>query len=87
MQVSLRHDRARVQGVRRLEGFERRGRHVVVAGSPDQLGAFLDQLQSVQPRAVLISQATLSQPAATSGTNGRSQLQLTMNAFVAASGR
>lgn len=59
-----------------------------VSGSIDQLNAFLGQLQSVQPRAVLISQITQS-TATSSGTrtpNGITGLTLTMQAFVAPTG-
>lgn len=60
-----------------------------VNGSADSLNAFLEQLQAVQPRAVLITSITESsgadsgtgQPSSTSGMN----LQLTMQAFVAPS--
>jgi type IV pilus assembly protein PilO len=56
----------------------------VVTGSYAQLDGFLTQLQSVQPRAVLISQ--LTEGTGTSGTpgaTGGTSLQLTMQAFVA----
>ena len=54
-------------------------------GAPNQLGAFLDQLQSVQPRAVLISQAVLQSPAGASATiaAGSATLGLSLSAFVA----
>ena len=57
-----------------------------VTGSPAALGKFLDQLQRVQPRAVLITQVT--EQAATSAAAGRTAsgsigLTLTMQAFVA----
>jgi Tfp pilus assembly protein PilO len=55
-----------------------------VTGTPAQLQQFLTQLQSVQPRAVLITQIT--QSAGTAGTAGGAtsgtSLQLTMSAFV-----
>ena len=60
-----------------------------VSGSTTQLGEFLDQLQSVQPRAVLIGQITIGSgsPGATSGSrvsaNRVTTMQLTMQAFVA----
>jgi Tfp pilus assembly protein PilO len=59
-----------------------------LAGSSSQLSAFLTQLQSVQPRAVLITQIVQgsSTPAATTTTKtggGLTSLQLTMEAFVA----
>jgi type IV pilus assembly protein PilO len=50
-----------------------------VSGTVDQLGAFLDQLQAVQPRAVLISQIGET-PSEAGGSTG---LSLTMQAFVA----
>jgi type IV pilus assembly protein PilO len=57
-----------------------------VTGTAAQLNEFLTQLQSVQPRAVLISQITVGS-ASTSSTNktdgGASTLSLTMQAFVA----
>lgn len=54
-----------------------------VSGTRGHLNEFLKQLQSVQPRAVLISQITEG----TSGPNAKGQftLQLTMQAFVAPS--
>jgi Tfp pilus assembly protein PilO len=57
---------------------------VHVSGSTTKLGEFLDQLQSVQPRAVLISQITLGSdsPSGTSKSTV-STMQLTMQAFVA----
>ena len=51
-----------------------------VSGPPVALGHFLDQLQSVQPRAVLITKL-LEGTDATSKTGGTS-LQITMQAFV-----
>jgi Tfp pilus assembly protein PilO len=57
-----------------------------VSGSAPALSKFLDQLQAVQPRAVLISSITM-----TAGTTDQNQsadsytLQLTMQAFVAPS--
>ena len=57
-----------------------------VTGTATALSKFLDQLQAVQPRAVLISSITM-----TSGSTGENQpansytLQLTMQAFVAPS--
>lgn len=51
-----------------------------VTGSVNALGKFLEQLQSVQPRAVLITQITESAGSA-SGGKGTS-LQLSMQAFV-----
>lgn len=59
-----------------------------VTGTDTQLADFLTQLQSVQPRAVLISQVTEG-AVATGGTTQKgknaSTLQLTMQAFVAPS--
>jgi hypothetical protein len=56
-----------------------------VTGSPTALITFLDQLQSVQPRAVLITKIT--EAAATSDNGGPAgnsmTLQLTMQAYVA----
>jgi Tfp pilus assembly protein PilO len=54
-----------------------------VSGTVAQLNAFLTQLQSVQPRAVLISEITETSPA--TGASGATTLQLTMQAFVAPS--
>jgi Tfp pilus assembly protein PilO len=58
-----------------------------VTGSVSNLNAFLTQLQSVQPRAVLISQITeTTGPSSGSGANaGQPGLSLTMQAFVAPS--
>jgi Tfp pilus assembly protein PilO len=59
---------------------------IAISGSFTQLDGFLSQLQSVQPRAVLITQ--LTQGSATSGTGGlaaATTLSLTMQAFVAPS--
>lgn len=56
--------------------------NLTVAGSTPHLNEFLKQLQSVQPRAVLIS--SLSQTTANSGNaKGDTTLNLTMAAFVA----
>jgi hypothetical protein len=55
-----------------------------VSGTVAALNAFLTQLQSVQPRAVLISQITETSPAA-GATGAGTTLQLTMKAFVAPS--
>lgn len=52
-----------------------------VSGSASALGKFLDQLQSVQPRAVLITQVTESAGGSAGGGKGTS-LQLSMQAFV-----
>jgi hypothetical protein len=59
-----------------------------VTGSTKALGAFLTQLQNVQPRAVLISQITEStgstaNGAATATASGGATLQISMQAFVA----
>jgi hypothetical protein len=56
-----------------------------ISGSVNQLDEFLDQLQSVQPRAVLISQITIGGAPVESGKpgSGVSTLQITMQAFVA----
>jgi Tfp pilus assembly protein PilO len=55
-----------------------------VSGSPNALSKFLDQLQAVQPRAVLISSITMSSGATGASQAGNSYtLQLTMRAFVA----
>lgn len=61
-----------------------------VTGSSAALDSFLSQLQTVQPRAVLISQLTESTAGAVSGSGATSAgsgttLQLTMQAFVAPS--
>lgn len=50
-----------------------------VEGSTSQLGEFLDQLQSVQPRAVLITAITL---ASGESHGAATSMQLTMQAFV-----
>jgi|BarGraNGADG00212_1021973.scaffolds.fasta_scaffold53117_2 hypothetical protein len=56
----------------------------VVTGDIGQLDGFLTQLQSVQPRAVLISQLTEGTGSSgTPGATGGTSLQLTMQAFVA----
>lgn len=55
-----------------------------VSGTAEQLDAFLTQLQSVQPRAVLISSITqTSDKGAHSTAAGTITLDLTMQAFVA----
>ena len=60
-----------------------------VSGSPSSLEKFLDQLQNVQPRAVLITGITeggaTSGSATTNVAPGKTLLQLTMYAFVAPS--
>ena len=59
-----------------------------ITGTPAQIGAFLTQLQRVQPRAVLISAITFSSQqdkSAGSATTAPAALQLTMQAFVAPS--
>ncbi|MBN9620714.1 MAG: hypothetical protein J0H43_13450 [Actinobacteria bacterium] len=61
-----------------------------VAGTVSNLDRFLEQLQSVQPRAVLITQLTQSDATAVGGTAPHAgptstSLQLTMQAFVAPS--
>jgi Tfp pilus assembly protein PilO len=57
-------------------------------GDPNNLGAFLNQLQAVQPRAVLVQTANLTQSAGTgasdaSGYSGKASLNLSLFAFVA----
>ena len=55
-----------------------------VSGSANALSKFLDQLQAVQPRAVLISSISMSAGAANAGQPGDAYtLQLTLKAFVA----
>jgi len=56
-----------------------------VSGTVSQLDQFLTQLQSVQPRAVLISQLTEGSATATGHAGGTTTLQLTLQAFVAPS--
>lgn len=61
-----------------------------ITGSSSALDSFLTQLQTVQPRAVLISQLTESSASTATGANAASAptgsaLQLTMQAFVAPS--
>ena len=55
---------------------------LTASGTIDKLNAFLDQLQQVQPRALLINTASLSRTAANSTT---ASLTLTLEAFVAPS--
>jgi Tfp pilus assembly protein PilO len=55
---------------------------LTASGTIDKLNAFLDQLQQVQPRALLINTASLSRTAANSTT---ASLTLTLDAFVAPS--
>jgi Tfp pilus assembly protein PilO len=55
---------------------------LTASGTIDKLNAFLDQLQHVQPRALLINTVSLSRTTATSTT---ASLSLTLNAFVAPS--
>jgi hypothetical protein len=58
--------------------------NATVSGSTDALHRFLDQLQTVQPRAVLItSLSETSVVAGTAGSTGSTGLQMTMDAFVA----
>jgi type IV pilus assembly protein PilO len=55
-------------------------------GDPNNLGAFLNQLQAVQPRAVLVQSANLTQTAGASdasGDSGKPSLNLSLFAFVA----
>jgi len=59
---------------------------VAVTGTPAQLDEFLTQLQSVQPRAVLISQLIEGAANASSQSLGKTSLQLVMQAFVAPTG-
>lgn len=57
-----------------------------VSGSTSQLEQFLQQLQAVQPRAVLISAisfGTGAGAAAVTGATGKATMQITMQAFVA----
>jgi type IV pilus assembly protein PilO len=58
-----------------------------IAGAPTALNRFLEQLQAVQPRAVLITQITELTGTTTGGAaiqgKGVTSLQLTMDAFVA----
>lgn len=59
-----------------------------ITGSPEQITAFLTQLQRVQPRAVLISAITLGtdqSKSAGGGSTAPASLQITMQAFVAPS--
>ena len=58
---------------------------LAVTGSTAQLDEFLGQLQSVQPRAVLITQLNEGSAGSTGGTTGAQTLGLTMQAFVAPS--
>jgi Tfp pilus assembly protein PilO len=54
-------------------------------GDPDNLGEFLNQLQAVQPRAVLVQSANLTQGGAsgTGGAAGKPSLSLSLLAYVA----
>lgn len=54
-----------------------------VAGTPAALAKFLDQLQAVQPRAVLITQLTQVAPSQ-GGKTSETTLNLTMRVFVSA---
>jgi len=56
-----------------------------VSGTASQLDQFLTQLQTVQPRALLISQLTETSGSATGKSGATTSLQLTMQAFVAPS--
>lgn len=59
-----------------------------ISGSPAALGKFLDQLQRVQPRAVLITslnQSATQTAGGRAGANAPSTLHLSMQAFVAPS--
>jgi hypothetical protein len=56
-----------------------------LTGTASQLDQFLTQLQSMQPRAVLISQLTETSRSATGKSGATTSLQLTMQAFVAPS--
>lgn len=62
-----------------------------VSGSPSALNKFLEQLQNVQPRAVLITQITegsgASSTVSTTTSGAGTVLQLTMQAFVAPPGK
>ena len=49
-----------------------------ISGSVTQLDQFLSQLQSVQPRAVLISQIVESAGGADGGTTGLAATQITL---------
>lgn len=53
------------------------------SGTPTGLTKFLEQLQQVQPRAVLITQLTEGNGATNAGSTASTMLQLTMQAFVA----
>lgn len=59
---------------------------IQVSGSVEALNQFLTQLQSVQPRAVLISQISQTSGAAGASSTGSTALTLTMQAFVAPTG-
>jgi Tfp pilus assembly protein PilO len=57
-------------------------------GDPDNLGEFLNQLQAVQPRAVLVQTANLTQggtsdTSGTGGASGKPSLSLSVLAYVA----
>jgi type IV pilus assembly protein PilO len=57
-----------------------------VTGSTNQLGDFLDQLQTVQPRAVLVTSVTVGGGSSSSArTAAPTSMSLTMQAFVAPS--
>jgi Tfp pilus assembly protein PilO len=57
-----------------------------VTGSMKQLGDFLEQLQTVQPRAVLITSVAVGGgPSSSASSAGQTSMSLTMQAFVAPS--
>lgn len=56
-----------------------------VTGTPTNLEQFVYQLQAVQPRAVLITEASQSVGVVAAGGSGSTTLNLTMEAFVAPS--
>jgi Tfp pilus assembly protein PilO len=61
---------------------------LIADGAPDDLGSFLNDLQAVQPRAVLIQSVNLTQGTgdsadSSSGSSGGSSLSLSLMAYVA----
>jgi Tfp pilus assembly protein PilO len=59
--------------------------NLTAEGDPDHLGDFLDQLQAVQPRAVLVQTASLTSGGIAAADSGKPSLSLTLMAFVAPS--
>jgi hypothetical protein len=56
---------------------------LLASGSPAKLNSYLDELQQKQPRAVLISSATLTEASVDGESSDRYSLSLSLQAFVA----